>query len=1053
MGGWGLEAVVTEASTLRALGSRELSLRGYLGGKNRSNVAAVEDGALRLRWEFKDEGQVRAVLIHAPFVVFEVVDATKRVIATARLAVGEIIAERVVILRRRIVFPPKRNGARVVEVDVEVKLAGGRQLEKGPRVNIDVEHVRIGDPGDVDMTLFVTVMSAKNLYSLIGANLSKLNMFWIEYCIFGVKVQTEQFNSLRNAKFAPIRDSFQLRSSPEEIAQFFQSTPVQVFLCGTSINASAQVTALANTFIHFDSLFNNNDSQNEQGNAFKLMAQKPFTVDGSRPSPSLGVNLELHRLEKEPENAIHQLGETCRVQVLSFALDPPDVDENSTEKKELKLKLYVKNGKATKELVEEFPFGETSQLGMNDLFVEATADQVKNVVLECRIDGNIFAEGNLEAGCGEVESLQLFDASGRPMGSAQVHLQKREDVFLVSSALQENRNTEEDETFHQYRITIDLRAIKGLEKTYNVFLQYYYPLFGTTHTIQTRPPILIDRFTERIIPHGLNLLQFEASRSQIERASRSEPLVIEIWHRDKYASDKRLGFSVLPLRKLIDARPYFQWCGQTFSTLSAMEAYREEFLAKHAKADSHLATARRNADRLRKQLDVAPIQVQVLETDLIICSFGQDGASGVTKLAQVRCTCTLENLGVVGKPKQVAPPTTPALSLNEERPQHEQEPPAPTSPPASVQEEIRYEDDDGEGVTLQQEEEAKRSCEEKEGGKEQEGTADFMMNEFRTWQQNEAKKFEMELQNKERERISALEQEWARREFDRAKALKQAQEQYRQLETRMHKAISDAEKRERAVARLESDLKRAAEQKLGDLEVMHRRAREECDHKVSLEKEKAAALDMELKRLRGLLAQTEKRLAKVEDEYAVFREKTRQSPEAALQREIAELQGRNAELVSRIEQEKERTVAEALEKEKVKAQLVQVARELQRHMREDSKRAEKELEKLRLENYAKQEQGNLHDDQLYLRDLRRELNKLRLSTLPNSSSYNSEQEEDLAELSMSESKSPQHKADTPTAQERIERLIAEREDLLRTGLYGPNHPLIKQINRHIQLTS
>jgi len=542
--------------------------------------------------------------------------------------------------------------------------------------------------------------------------------------------------------------------------------------------------------------------------------------------------------------------------------------------------------------------------------------------------------------------------------SPSQHTPKAKDVYSIPQAPHHHVTLEKQ--WFSFRITIDLKSIKGNENiTSNVYLQYSYSLFTGSQVVRTRPPIRVDRFTERTIPNGLHYFQFTAALPSLQDASELEPLVVEVWHSDKYSKDAKLGYCALPLDKLLSAEKLYKWNGHTFTSLHSIET-----------------------QRLKEKRDYPVIQTQSIDTELVFNSFNK---SGTKKIATVKCVCLLENLGLV------------PMVTKEEEMTDEPAPPLETS--------VAFESNP---------------------------TDDFEMSKM-----NQEREWELQLQIKEATRMAELEQEWASREHERISALKIAQEEFKSLEERMQRAIGDAEKRERVLIRSEVDMQRAVDQRMADIEVFQRRAREECDHQLNLFKTQVAQLDGENKHLRTTLNLKNKRLEKVEDEFAVFREKTRQSPEAVLHREIARLEGLNADLQNRLVQEKANTAQQSLAKENVKAQLVHVSKELQRLERSHNTKAERQLDQLRLEYLAREERYILDGDRKQLQDMKSELNELRSATLRMPVYPQQQPHEDVATTSDSSSQ--------------LERLQSEKEELLRGGAYGLDHPIIEQLNHHIDL--
>lgn len=101
---------------------------------------------------------------------------------------------------------------------------------------------------------------------------------------------------------------------------------------------------------------------------------------------------------------------------------------------------------------------------------------------------------------------------------------------------------------------------------------------------------------------------------------------------------------------------------------------------------------------------------------------------------------------------------------------------------------------------------------------------------------------EHEVVELEKKRLAELEAEWARQEYERVRSVEDAKLELAELQSRARSALTDAEKRERQVRRLEQDLRRAAELKVQETELVCRRLREEFDHKKKLQREQVIAI-------------------------------------------------------------------------------------------------------------------------------------------------------------------------------------------------------------------
>ena len=246
---------------------------------------------------------------------------------------------------------------------------------------------------------------------------------------------------------------------------------------------------------------------------------------------------------------------------------------------------------------------------------------------------------------------------------------------------------------------------------------------------------------------------------------------------------------------------------------------------------------------------------------------------------------------------------------------------------------------------------------------------------------------------------------------------------------------------------LESDVKRAADRKMADLQTVHRRMREECDHQISLQRDRRIALEAKVKSLQDSLSKSHARLKQVEEEYAGYRESVRKAPEAKLHQEIAKLMGEKAELQVRVEHERAEREAESRAKSVIKAQLFKVAKELQRLQRQDSRRAERALENLRLEYLAREERYVLDGDRNELRSIRADLDHLRRASAASSASP-------PARARMQPQDGSSYPAGDPQViSAEAARLQQERDALMKTGVYSKDHEVIRQIDRRLRSLS
>jgi hypothetical protein len=101
------------------------------------------------------------------------------------------------------------------------------------------EYLQIGDSGGQEIfVLSVFIQTALNFSRLVENSMGESREhlerigFWLSYSLFDVVVQTDVFYDLNVAEFPPVRDSFRVKSSVEELALCIETlVSLTVFLC------------------------------------------------------------------------------------------------------------------------------------------------------------------------------------------------------------------------------------------------------------------------------------------------------------------------------------------------------------------------------------------------------------------------------------------------------------------------------------------------------------------------------------------------------------------------------------------------------------------------------------------------------------------------------------------------------------------------------------------------------------------------------------------------------------------------------------------------------
>lgn len=101
----------------------------------------------------------------------------------------------------------------------------------------------------------------------------------------------------------------------------------------------------------------------------------------------------------------------------------------------------------------------------------------------------------------------------------------------------------------QFRLSIDIKSIQGISfPSHQVYCQYVYSAFGSNSPIMTLPPA--DAYTKNSVIDlngSFNSYEFVMDPQHTMGYLQNFPLLIEVWLRDRYESDLKLGEAILPL--------------------------------------------------------------------------------------------------------------------------------------------------------------------------------------------------------------------------------------------------------------------------------------------------------------------------------------------------------------------------------------------------------------------------------------------------------------------------------------------------------------------------
>ena len=572
----------------------------------------------------------------------------------------------------------------------------------------------------------------------------------------------------------------------------------------------------------------------------------------------------------------------------------------------------------------------------------------------------------------------------------------------------------------RFRFSVDLRSFKATRKlpfnSANCVFKMTIPealalVMGDEKghaalmaPLRTYPPTEVSRGSEASVPNGYMAIEFTCTAVALATLLANVPrLHVEAFHREKFASDAPLGAASVPLAALLSD----PWIDGYAPVLA-------------------LATP---ATHPRETVQVGAVRVIVAIEELGLAAGPADGAA-----AAAEATATTPARGArgtealfeqVATAQQEAPPAEVRFA---------EAPPPGGGPPRGG---------------------AQPAAAPAAGSTEYQAAW-----EFEVWRTAEEARFLAEMKQKEVVRMQTLESEWRKHEKARSEEMAQLRKEGEALQAKLRKSLHAAEGREKKLLGAEEgltkrrkELEREAALRATDAQSAIRRLQEECEHKLKLERLKMAEVARAKEELEAQVAEERAKAKAVEAEFDAFRREARASPEAQLQGDVARLQAKLAETEARLHKAQG-------SRQHYKDQTIKLARELARmHLNRSSeataqaRRKRQTIDIEKMQALAEQEPAISGREKAELAGIRAELGQLAAQEgapgqepgagAPPPEGTEPAEPAEAAEPSAAGGQSP------PLADE-VRRLLAERAELLQTGVYKSKDTIIVALDERLQ---
>ena len=102
---------------------------------------------------------------------------------------------------------------------------------------------------------------------------------------------------------------------------------------------------------------------------------------------------------------------------------------------------------------------------------------------------------------------------------------------------------------HHLRLSLELHSIKDLQSSYQVYSKFSYRLIGTRKTSS----VPVRKLQENRIENAFQSHEFFMSKSDLYSFLASNPLIVELWHSDKYSKDSLIGTVTVEMNQILRA--------------------------------------------------------------------------------------------------------------------------------------------------------------------------------------------------------------------------------------------------------------------------------------------------------------------------------------------------------------------------------------------------------------------------------------------------------------------------------------------------------------------
>ena len=338
--------------------------------------------------------------------------------------------------------------------------------------------------------------------------------------------------------------------------------------------------------------------------------------------------------------------------------------------------------------------------------------------------------------------------------------------------------------------------------------------------------------------------------------------------------------------------------------------------------------------------------------------------------------------------------------------------------------------------------------------------------DLEVWKRAEQAQFKAYLKQLEFEYLSKLQEDFKKKEEEREKEFKSKINEINNLRNKLSKKASELESRENKIKLCEEELK----MKINEVSKQIVNKDEEIDLIKKNAKEEQNKLLKNITSLKKTIENKQKEINSIEEKFNNYKKTIEDSPTSGLRNEITRKQIQNEELEKQIKNLENEIKNRDKSIEKLKVDIIKLRKNYETEKENIYKQRMEEIEKLKFDIYNQRSSSEEMKEIRELKERIKELTTAKKVENPDNNNFNfipSPQGGFPMQyiLNAPNTQSPQTKKKVYTIisynkrnegdkpRNEAEKLIMERDQLLNSGMYRENDPLIFQLNNKIKRIS